>query len=387
MRSSLNPNNENYFSQLDSLRVFAVLMVIFSHWAGYHENLWNDDIFWFNGEVGVKMFFIISGFLITGILLQERYRSEQLQLSKQHITKSFYIRRFLRIFPAYYATIFTALLLSHPDMLQSWKWHVTYLSNLLFALRGEYMGDVSHFWSLAVEEQFYLAWPIMILFLPQRWLLPSIMFCIGIAPIFRYTCMFILKQNDVTVSVLPMSSLDCLAAGALLAYIKSHYTSDVLREQGLKILRTVSLVSGVAFFAFNLFVSFPQAYDWYAVFVSRLLLVPTLLGIVILFANGFKGAIGRILESRLFVFPGKISYGIYLFHFFIPGMTSWVMARIGWAPHVIILLLLNICLLFSIASISWYFLENPVNNLKKYFPYLKAGHVPVPGTSAQPTLR
>ena len=99
----------NYFRQLDSLRAIAVSMVIFSHWAGYHGYLWTDDLFWFNGEVGVKVFFVISGFLITGILLTERFDSEKRNIEKSAQIKVFYVRRFLRIFPIYYLTLFVTV--------------------------------------------------------------------------------------------------------------------------------------------------------------------------------------------------------------------------------------------------------------------------------------
>jgi peptidoglycan/LPS O-acetylase OafA/YrhL len=368
MISQSNSLKENHFIQLDALRAISVSMVIFSHWAGYHNNLWSD-VFWFNGEVGVKLFFIISGFLITRILLEERYKSEQLQYSRQPILKNFYIRRFLRIFPVYYATIFIGIVLQHPDMLASWKWHVTYLSNFLFAIRGEYMGDVSHFWSLAVEEQFYILWPIVILFLPKRFLLPWISFSIFIAPIFRYVCMFILKQNDVTVSVLPVSSMDCLSAGALLAYLKSNYTDENVRRVALNILGKTSAVCAILFILFNSFTSVPDGYEWHAIFVSRLLLVPALLGIVIVFINGFKGIVGRMLESNILIYPGKISYGIYLFHFFIPGSTYWLFSQLNLSANPLVSLVINIFLLLALASISWYCFEAPINQLKNYFPY------------------
>ncbi len=369
MSASLPDEKNNYLIQLDALRGISVIMVIFSHWAGYHANLWSDNIFWFNGEVGVKMFFVISGFLITGILLQERHRTEQLQFPKTRIARNFYIRRFFRIFPAYYATIVIALLLRHEDVLTSWKWHVSYLSNLLFALRGEYLGDVSHFWSLAVEEQFYLFWPLAMLFLPKRFLLQFITCCICIAPVFRYIAMFILKQNDVTVTVLPVSSLDCLSGGALLAYLRSVYASSAIREAGLGILKKAAIVCGLSFLVFNLFGSVPPEYDWYGVFISRLLLVPTLVGVLILFVNGFDGRLGSVLQSRFVTYPGKISYGIYLFHFFIPGATYWLLTRAGLTLSTGVVLSINLCLLLALASLSWHFFEDPINRFKNYFPY------------------
>src|SRR5687768_1429660 len=171
MKGAIPNLQGSYFRQLDALRALAVSMVIFSHWPGYHHDMWSDDLFWFNGEIGVKLFFVISGFLITGILLDERIKADQNDLGKASLLKTFYIRRFLRIFPLYYATLFVAFVLGHPDVVASWKWQVTYLSNFFYAMRGEYLGEVSHFWSLAVEEQFYFVWPLIILFVPKKWLL------------------------------------------------------------------------------------------------------------------------------------------------------------------------------------------------------------------------
>ena len=77
-----------YFKQIDALRAVAVAMVIFSHWAGYHQDRWRDDSFWFNGEVGVQLFFVISGFLITGILLDERERAQSSPSNLHHVLKA-----------------------------------------------------------------------------------------------------------------------------------------------------------------------------------------------------------------------------------------------------------------------------------------------------------
>ena len=372
MKGAIPNLQGSYFKQLDALRALAVSMVIFSHWPGYHQEMWSDDLFWFNGEIGVKLFFVISGFLITGILLEGRIKADQNDLGKVSLLKTFYIRRFLRIFPLYYATLFVAFVLGHPDVLASWKWHVTYLSNFYYAMRGEYLGEVSHFWSLAVEEQFYFVWPLIILFLPKKWLLSFIACSICIAPLYRYVSMFIFGQNDVTVTVVPISSMDCLSAGALLALLGSRYTSDAVAKRSHDLIRKVGLLSMIGFFALNSLISMPDEYQWYGIFISRLLLVPCLLALVTLFMEGFSGRTGRVLESPALAYFGKISYGIYIFHFFVPGLAYWLCTKIRLDLSPQHMLGLNLSILILISSLSWYLFEKPLNQLKRYFPYLNS---------------
>ena len=132
------------------------------------------------GEWGVQLFFVLSGFLITGILL--RCRGDEDAGGKISRMRQFYVRRFLRIFPLFYAVLFAAALLNIRPVRETLLWHVSYLSNLQMALAGGWSGPVSHFWSLAVEEQFYLLWPCLILFLPRKYLLWAILIAIATAP-------------------------------------------------------------------------------------------------------------------------------------------------------------------------------------------------------------
>lgn len=134
-------------TEIDFLRAYAVLAVIATHSSrvvtvgitGYH---------------GVLLFFVISGFLITGILLDARATNGP----TRGILTAFYARRFLRIFPIYYAVLFVAFVLGFQNVRAEIGWLLTYLSNWYFASRG-FTGPASHLWSLAVEEQFYLFWP------------------------------------------------------------------------------------------------------------------------------------------------------------------------------------------------------------------------------------
>src|SRR5262249_12031366 len=129
-------------------------------------------------ELGVETFFVLSGFLITGILLDNR--SQEL---RSLVLKQFYIRRFLRIFPVFYVVLSVALLMDATGIRSTWMWHAGYVSNIYFYLHG-WLGSLSHFWSLAVEEQFYIVWPLFILVIPSRWLAPGILLTMLAAPVY-----------------------------------------------------------------------------------------------------------------------------------------------------------------------------------------------------------
>jgi peptidoglycan/LPS O-acetylase OafA/YrhL len=140
------------FTQLDSLRAFAVFAVIVSHTGPRVLEPYAL------GMRGVQLFFVLSGFLITGILLAGRHATA----SRPDTLRAFYCRRFLRIFPAYYSVLLITLIIGIPQVRQGIGWHLAYLSNVRAARLGSWEGPVSHLWSLSVEEQFYLVWPAVL---------------------------------------------------------------------------------------------------------------------------------------------------------------------------------------------------------------------------------
>lgn len=250
--------------------------------------------------------------------------------------------------------------------------HLSYLSNFFFAWRGEYMGDVSHFWSLAVEEQFYLFWPFVILFLPRRFLLPFIVLCIVIAPCFRFIIAFFLQGNEVAVNVLPFSSLDSLAGGSLLAALHRRMDAPASRRL-LRCVCGMSIVSAFAYIMLRTVVPVPDGMAPEGLFIARALLAPGLFAIVWFTACGIPGRVGAVLESKPLAYIGKISYGIYVFHFFVPGATAWLCDRFGYPlweelgtyPY----LFLNLAVLLLLSALSWHFFESRINILKRAFPY------------------
>ena len=196
------------FTQLDSLRAFAVFAVIVSHTGPRALDPYAL------GMRGVQLFFVLSGFLITGILLTARHATT----SRPRTLRAFYCRRFLRIFPAYYAVLLITLLIGIPEVREGLAWHLTYLSNVRAARLGIWEGPVSHLWSLSVEEQFYLCWPLLVLSVPWGALPVVLAGAVLVGPLTRYF-LFQSTGNVVTTLVPMPSNLDPLALGAGLALV------------------------------------------------------------------------------------------------------------------------------------------------------------------------
>lgn len=145
--------------QLDSVRAFAAIAVILHHEGPFPRMPFFRDL----GNDGVARFFVLSGFLITGILLRARDDAERGGVGVAAVLRAFYARRSLRIFPLYYLVLFALVAFGVANIRQSAAWHALYLSNVLSARNGHYVFPL-HFWSLSVEEQFYFGWAPVALF-------------------------------------------------------------------------------------------------------------------------------------------------------------------------------------------------------------------------------
>src|SRR5438874_1438183 len=147
--------------QLDGLRAFAVFGVLIQHFLSFEMP----------GFLGVRLFFVLSGFLITGLLLDSRNLVESGLSTYGEQLKRFYARRMLRLYPPLLVFIAVCLVLDLGRMRSDWPWHATYLSNvyLIFIRPRQNLFPVHILWTLSIEEQFYLAWPLFILFAPRRY--------------------------------------------------------------------------------------------------------------------------------------------------------------------------------------------------------------------------
>jgi peptidoglycan/LPS O-acetylase OafA/YrhL len=365
-KKNVKIQNEGYMIQLDSLRAIAVLNVMFSHFTPANvPKSFASSLFpvydWFPG---VPLFFVLSGFLITGILLRCRDTMESNQQSFGFTLKRFYIRRFLRILPIYYLTLFVTAII-FKQVRNIFFWHLTYTTNIMVLMKGSFDETSTHFWSLSMEEQFYLFWPFIILLIPKKYLLKVILATIALAFISRVGC-YSIGLNHVQIYVFPLTSLDSLGLGALLAFL-IHYQYDRTKQSlcnlGLWICFPILILSII----------------FQKIEVFEILFKPTILALFYVWlvnhaAVGFCGFVGKILELEPLVFIGKISYGLYIYHYFMIPIFFKVFRSPDSANKVSVSfeIVLEFSATLIVAMLSWFLIEKPINNIKHKFSYRKA---------------
>lgn len=352
--------------QLDAIRAFAVLAVILGH-SLPEQSTWNRIGI---GYLGVRLFFVLSGFLITGILLRSRQQVELLETPKREILKTFYIRRILRIFPAYYFILFAFLLLGLQPLRNTFSWHFFYLSNYYFAINGQWLDPISHFWSLAVEEQFYLFWPFVILFTPVRWFIFVLIAIILSSPILRYILASFF-QNGITAKSPGFTCMDALGMGGLLAYL--HFTQGATHPATRKLTSWACILGWCLFFTSFVLKGLNRSWPL-RVALLDLSVALIFTWVIAVVSQGISGFSKSVLEWRPLLYVGKISYGIYLYHTLMP----WTVEKATRYLHMPMTIpepgplrfLFTLVSTLIAASLSWHFLERPLNRLKDRFPYL-----------------
>jgi peptidoglycan/LPS O-acetylase OafA/YrhL len=337
-----------YRPQLDALRAIAVGAVLVQHTVNPQALLVRDA-----GYIGVMLFFVLSGFLITGILLEARDEAEAAGAGRLGVLLRFYVRRFLRIFPLYYGVIGIAFVLGHDDVVAHWPALVTYRTNFLLA-EYERLGAVTPFWSLAVEEQFYLAWPLVVLFAPRRLATPVI----GLMVIGSVVSRGLITHAGGTASAAIMptwSCLDGLALGAGLAlYRRRPARSDIVA--------TVALAFGIALLGIRLG---GMAVERGRTVLMGIHMLPWGLIGVWLVDRAASDRLPRVFRWRPLVALGTVSYGVYVYHRFVMDLLG-----VGSARGVHILIAVS-ALTVGIAVVSWLAFERPINRLKHFWPYVR----------------
>lgn len=371
---------------LDGLRAIAFLLVFALH-TDYLQVGW----------IGVQFFFVLSGFLITGILLDMK----KFLPPREYFSK-FYGRRFLRIFPLYY---FYLLLMSGVVV---WLISIGYRSNYMRIFLDQvqyaalYVYDfffatdalrlshfLDHFWSLSVEEQFYIFWPLLILLVPEKALKKLFLSFIILAPVFRIVLFLVHRSgalhilNDqvaIAIYPLPFSHMDAFAFGA---YI-SRYSIPKAKEQFFFLLGAVPIlgyltqylatgtIGPLSAFGFPLLLGNAYKFIWGYSLLSYFFMMT-------IYVVAREGMFIRFLDWRPMRYLGKISYGLYVYHFPI----IWFAGRIRdfGAPESsakILIALIAFVATFLIASASYYWMEKPLLNLKDRFFSLKRSEEPNP---------
>jgi peptidoglycan/LPS O-acetylase OafA/YrhL len=341
-------------NQLDSVRALAIGAVMVEHFGGATLNSYIPIGM---GSIGVGCFFALSGYLITSSLLVEFDRAGG---PKAEVWYNFYIRRFLRLIPAFYLWLAVLYFLKIEPIPSSWAWHASYLSNVWIALGN----PILDFWSLAVEEQFYIFWPFVIAFVPRAYLPHAIIGITIVGVVFFKAICASLGISPKTIQTLLFSNMMELGVGAFLA-LKCYrngkpYQFDWYNWRARTFFAILSATCiAVAILSWYV-VGKTGPYRYY--FNDLICAIP--FAWLILHASiGFKGIVGAFFENKFVRYIGQISYGIYLTHNFMPQIVEKFlgpMPKYQAAPIVLIAT-------FVICTLSWFFIEKPILRLKKHF--------------------
>jgi len=330
---------------LDSVRGIAILLVLWDHSLGISQL--NDRIlrFFLPGHFGVDIFFVLSGFLITRILLAGKANGDSISL--------FLARRFLRIFPIYYLLLALFVVL-RPD--RELIWCASYLSNFYFCFHDG-NSPLRHTWSLCVEEHFYLIWPFIIFFLPRRSSFVVAGALIAASLLSAFVLVFApTAELRSLISYGSMCRFSSLALGGLLAFVEQTLRSNprkVVVFSVLGVLLTFGI--GVASIHFR-----PRHFGEFLMLVGG---IPASTSIVLLgiALDPSTSWLGWIVKGQLLRSIGRISYGLYLYHY--PILHSLGLMDRETDPQPL-KFLLGLFLSFACAILSFILLEQPILRLK-----------------------
>lgn len=355
---------KRYFRSFDALRFLAFFKVFL-----FHLPISNFPLFSYlkaGGGIGVMFFFVLSGFLITHIILEEKEAKARLNL------KNFFLRRILRIWPLYYAMILFAFLTpwilgilgltaSEAGYEPNWWMSLGFLENYRMILLGESpnVAPLGVMWSLCIEEHFYLLWGITLYFLPSK-KLPYLLFVsILISLLSRFV--FFQKGWD---SLDLLTNLDLFAVGALPAYLLTE------KRDSFRFPRYAAFTSRIMLlFILILVFVYPHFSGQIHFVFGPLLLGITFMWILVLFIP--EDASLSISDEALISIWGKYTYGLYVYHTIVIALCLqlWEKFLAGAGGYLESYLFGLLCLSLSIliSWLSYLLLEKPFLRLKKYF--------------------
>lgn len=380
------PGSERvYWPQLDGLRFVAFFLVYLFHGGVPQFSGWVRDVavlvsgvtgqegsdlgyrLQHNGWVGVRLFFILSGYLITSLLLREEARFGRVDL------RAFWVRRILRIWPLYYLVVFLGFgvvawaqgVAGSAEYREQLTWQLPafllFLGNWSMGLFGPVFSDaLSVLWSVCVEEQFYLLAPLLVAWVPRGGRLPVVAVLAGVAVLSRYL-MASAGANELLVEFATVSQMDTLLSGVALAVLFERFPPG---EWGR---RAAGWVQMPLLILFGWLLSRPElahgsvmGRTWDSVWIW--LAGSGLVGVVLL----HRGVLMRFLAHRWMVWLGRISYGLYMYHEMALMLGRWMVGRIGWFPNREILTsVFCLALTVGMASSSYYGFERPFLRLKR----------------------
>lgn len=330
------------------MRAIAVILVILHHYLG-EFGLGSFHL----GYIGVDIFFLISGFLITSILLEQKSSISD----KFLIIKNFIFKRALRLFPIYYMTISVFYIAMKLFDLYAWDkddffYYYTYTQNFLFYFEGMKGIQLNHLWSLGVEEQFYLFWPWILIFCSNRILIRILLVVIPVTIIAKSI------DHSNQIRMLPFYHFDTLGAGALIAVMIKERLNGIVDEISKR--KFILLVASVSTLLFSEYCEIPQILISTAVL---LLAISLLVGCI----KNFEGIAGSIFNIGILKQLGLISYGLYLYHKPISYLVNLVIFKLEIKFHGLVLLFISLVLTYLFAFVSYRYIELYFLKIKSRF--------------------
>lgn len=352
---------------LDGIRAFAIFLVLLSHLkTSLPQFIKSNFLFksFANGHTGVLFFFIISGYLITKLLLQEEDKYHTISLKK------FYLRRIFRIFPAYYSYLLVIVLIKlfiFPDIVKNiynLLFAAVYLWNYkqFFLFYRESMPDVNggwflgHTWSLSMEEQFYLIWPFIFLLIKNKnHLVKLLMLLIVLSPVIRYLTYLYIPYTRGQISLMLHTAGDSLMVGCLIAVLENKFNLVYHLQKVWAKSWTVLLA-----FIYILFVHHYLSDKYRGAYFLTIgfSLVNILAGFLILWAIHVNSFVKQGLNNKWIVKMGVLSYSLYLWQqLFLHNKSSLFIFKFP----------VNIICCVIVAILSYEIIEKPFLRLKKKF--------------------
>ena len=352
--------------ELDGLRGVACLLVVIGHYFGEDAH---GARFLCLEWVGVDVFFCLSGFLIGGILIDNRE-------SLSYFT-TFYVRRGFRILPIYFLTLSLVLLaVPHFPTLTAPAFppgvYFGYVQNFIMAATGvETTTWLMPTWTLCVEEQFYLLLPLILYLTPPRRLAPVLLLLIASASLFR-VALVLVSANKLALNMLLPTQWDLLFLGVLGAYAMRlpSLWARLLRDD--RCLLNIIVFAGLA--GLLALVISDNCLGWRGVdMFGGLVLGASLTGFVMLLTSGASE--GRRFRSQTLQFLGQISYGLYLLHQPVSGLMHGLILGsrpdIGTGPQIAVTVA-ALAVALALATLSWHFFESPLLRLGHQWRYRTA---------------
>lgn len=371
----IKDNRPVYLSGLNGIRTIAALGVMFSHinLSLSEFNINSISLFgfkgikqasWVLGEHGVTMFFVLSGFLITFLLLKEYEKTGSIKI------REFYLRRILRIWPLYYLYIILVILITFSTINFDINlvYYLTFFANIPF-ITGEAYKAMDHLWSISVEEQFYLFWPILFLFLINKGFFKGSLFIIISLSLLRIILWYFIPFTIPALFFL-VNRFDCMLFGALGAYLTLN-NFKYINFMNSKFVQFISW-SILAALVLNVFKFFNSIVE---IFVVEAAILSIIIGQIHV-SNRIVN-----LENRVVSYLGRLSFGIYVYH----PLLILIISKIFKANNLVntsnelfcsvIIFLLIPTFTIIISHFSYYYFEIHFLKLKQKFTVIKSTNV------------